>query len=810
MNDKIVEVILPLPPGTPFYYKVPEHLWFKCKPGKRVIVPFGKKIFTGIIFKVSKNLNFSFNLREIISIVDDEIEIVTEKQIEIFNWLAEYYLITPGEIINFSIPSDLLPENEIVLSLNEDLNFENLNLTEKEKDILNVLKNLKSFTFKALRKKIKSKSLLKDLNQLKEKGIIFLNDFIKESKEKTIKYVRLKYKDDEKLSEILESLKRSKKQQQVINYLIDLYYSKGISEVPFKDLVNVLKKDYEVINKMKEKNFIEIIEKPAYPSSAKFKKIELNQEKKKFKNSLLQSLNDKNVILIRSTFNSFEDIIFSTIYDFIEQKKEVILIFPEIHQVKKIYNKLSDIFGDIVVEYHSEITDKEKITVWKNLVDINVSETQRYKIFIGTRAILFLPYRNPGLIFVIGEHKVSYKEEYSLFFNFKDIAVALTKFYNLKVALIDVAPSFESYYNVLTKKYSYLRNINNLNNNFLLIDIRKLSYKKKMHLYFSDILLENIEKSLNDKKKVILIQNRKGFASFIQCYVCGFVEKCKNCDLTLVYHKDINKLVCHICGHKQDINDICPICFNKALVIKGIGTERIEEDISILFPEKKILRIDSETISLVKDKKDIIDKIEENDYDIIIATQVFVSFLNEFIDHNVGLIAFVDFDKFLNVPDFRAYEKAFQLLTEVYYSFNDTTIIIQTREIENVFYKFLRKDFSYENFLEFYLKERKEFFYPPFNRLIKIELSDKNKFLLIKAAEKLNKIFLNTEFKSSINFYFSADFIQKYEQYYFINFIIKLRKDKNLQDNKKTIKSCIDSFSKEFKSVMIKIDVDPL
>jgi len=808
MNDIVAEVVLPVPPGTPFYYKVPENLINKCKIGRRVIVPYGKKVYTGIVFKILEKKRFDFELKNIISVIDDN-DFLTGKQLEIFNWLKEYYFISHGEILNYAIPSGLLPENEILISLNEDIEFEDLSLSARELEILYFLKKNKRLNFRDLKKKIKSGSLLKDICSLREKNVVFLNNFLNESKGKTLKFVRLKNLNESKFDKIFDLLKKSKKQQQVVIDLIDLHF-KGIDEIELKEILSRINVNYDILRKLKEKEIIEIINKPLYPYKPKIKKLILNQNEEILKENILRSFTTKDVLILQTTFSQVESVLYSIIADYVEKNKEVILLFPEIHQVKKIYNRLKYLFENIVAEYHSEVSDSQKITIWQNLLDDNIDDSNKYKIFIGIRTVLFLPIHKPGLILVFSEHKESYKDQYSLCLNFKDIAILLSKIYNIKVILIDTAPSFESYYNAITDKFGFLRMLSDKKKNeFIIVDIRKLYYKKKLHLYFSDILIENIEKNLNEGRKIVLIQNRKGFASYVQCSVCGYVKKCKNCDLTLVYHKDINKLVCHYCGYKEIVTSYCPICLNNSLLIKGFGTERIEEDVSILFPNKKILRIDSETISLTSNRNEILKKVDEDDYDIIIATQVFINFIDYLVNKNVGCLAFIDFDKFLNIPDFRSYEKAFQLISEIYFNFENIKILIQTNDADNVFYKFL-KNFSYENFFRYFIEERKEFLYPPFTRLLRIELSHKNKNLLIKAGEKLRNLLNDTDFKGSLNFNFSNDFINKYNQYYFLNFLIKLRKDKTLYDNKRKIQHCIENTLQYCKSVKVKIDVDPL
>jgi len=820
-KDKYADIILPLSVGGTFTYRIPDRLSDRVKIGMRVIVPFGsRKFYSGIILKLHHSPPSGFKIREIKSVVDP-FPVVNSFQMDFWSWIGEYYLCTPGEVMKASIPAGLKLESESFISLRKIPDSE-IQLQPEELKLISALENRNNISLKDLKKKADIKNPGKWVDKLMEKGVISVEEQVRERYHpKTETYVRLNknYRKKDNLDSILNSFGRAPRQYNLLLSILRIENSTPDSSTGIK------KKDLKTIPEYSESAFQALVKKNIFKLQQKeVTRLELSEGPIKEPHPLTsvqqvamdeirKSFMEKKVVLLHGITSSGKtEIYFHLIREQIRFGKQILYLLPEIVLTAQIVRRLKAVFGNQVGIYHSRYSDAERVETYYHL--LGVSGQNSIKIILGARSAIFLPFNKLGLIIVDEEHENTFKQsDPAPRYHARDAAIVLAGMHGANVLLGTATPSFESYYNARSGKYNLVR----LNERYSkielpevrIVNLREQYRKKLMKSHFSPVLISEMKKVLQKKQQVILFQNRRGFSLYLECVSCGWIPYCRNCDVSLTYHKHENRLVCHYCGYSIKVPGSCPQCNEAALQTRGFGTEKIEEELTIFFPNAGIIRFDLDTAHSKKQYEKIILDFEEEKTDILIGTQIVSKGLDF---NNVGLVGILNADNLLNFPDFRAYERSFQLLSQVAgragRKYRKGLVVLQTSDPENVVIQnVLLNDF--DNIYRDQIAERKSFKYPPFYRLIKISLRHRNNKILETAAKAMaNEL-------SGINGLHvlgpQYPIIRRIKNWHIQDILVKIPRTINLSETKKKIDIVLLNFriAGKYKGLNVIPDVDP-
>ena len=814
-------IILPVPLPKLFTYEVPETLKQDCVVGKRVIVQFGKKKMNTGIIKEIHTQKPDYQTKPINSVLD-VIPIINEHQFKFWDWIAEYYMTTLGEIYKAALPAGLKLESETNVALNANTDYKNIN--EKEELIIGLLTNEDFLPISKIEKETDFNSL-PIIKKLIDKNIITAEEWIKKKyKPKFEEYISIseELKDETKLSEALDKLKKAKKQSELLMTFI--YMTKYGSDKfgGIKPAEEFLKKDLIKHAETTPANIKTLINKGYLLSQKKeiSRLLHTNYdftENKKLNSAQIKSLKEiknnfeeKNVVLLHGVTSSGKtEIYIKLIEEQLQKGKQVLYLLPEIALTGQITVRLEKIFGEKLGVYHSKFNDNERVEVWKNLQD------NKFQIILGVRSSIFLPFNNLGLIIVDEEHENTYKQyNPAPRYNARDASIVLAQLHNAKVLLGTATPSVESYFNTKIGKFGLVELLQRYKDISLpkieISDTKDAKRKKKMRSLFTQEMLEAIKETLENKEQVILFQNRRGFSHFTECETCGYIPRCENCDVSLTYHKFNNQLVCHYCGYSERATRKCKACESMTMTTRGFGTQKIEDEIKEFFPQVKVARMDTDSTGSRKKYQKIIYDFETGKTDILIGTQM----ISKGLDFdNVALVGIMNADNMLNFPDFRAFERSFQLMAQVSgragRKNKQGKVIIQTSNKKHEIIKNVIEN-DYLSMFKRQLEMRKQFKYPPFYRLIEIKIKHKNKEVVHEASEHLANE-LKRAFGSRV---LGPEFpvISWIKTWHIKTILIKLEKTVSHKKAKKLILERIDYIktNKKFKSVQILADVDPM
>ncbi len=823
MTDSVTyaDLILPVPLPKLFTYIIPEEFLQTCEIGKRVAVQFGKKkIYTGIVKNIHDKKP-SYETKKIISVID-EYPAVNEIQLKFWDWIADYYMCTLGEIYKAALPAGLKMESETEIFLNPDAHISDI--SEKEEMIIGILAAEKNISIAKLAKKLNF-NLLPTLKKMIDKKTVFAEEKLKKTyKPKYEDYVSLpeKLKDEKYLSEVLNKLKRAAKQSELLmcfiyltKYGSELYGGlKPSNEFPKKEVLKHCNALPAHLKALADKGFLSVQKKEVSRLIAeKYEKTEikkLNEYQQKALSEIKQKFKEKNIVLLHGVTSSGKtEIYIKLIKEQLAAGKQVLYLLPEIALTAQITVRLEKVFGDKLGIYHSKFSDNERIEVWKNL------QKGKIKLILGVRSSVFLPFDNLGLIIVDEEHENSYKQyNPAPRYNARDVSTVLSGFFNAKVLLGTATPSIESYYNTKTGKYALVE----LSQRYagiklpeiIIADVKEARRKKKMKSLFTPEMLEGIKTALENKEQIILFQNRRGFAPYTECSVCGYIPKCENCDVSLTYHKHSGLSVCHYCGYSERAVKTCKACESPAMTARGFGTQKIEDEIKLFFPYAKTARMDFDSTGSRKSYHKIIYDFENGNTDILIGTQM----VSKGLDFDkVALVGIMNADNMLNFPDFRAFERSFQLMAQVSgragRKNKQGKVIIQTTDKDHPIIKNVVKN-DYLAMYNSQLPMRKQYKYPPFYRLIEIKIKHKQKHICDRAAEELAGLLRNIFGGRILGP--EAPVISRLKTFYIR--VVLLKTEKNISP-KKVKNSITDAINKikeidKFKYVKFIADVDPM
>ncbi|MBI4645807.1 MAG: primosomal protein N', partial [Bacteroidia bacterium] len=744
------DIILPLPLPKLYTYSVPEELYDNACSGKRTVVQFGKKkIYTGLIKNIHKNRPKEYETKDILTILDDT-PIVNEIQLKFWQWISEYYLCSIGEVMKAALPSGLKLESETKVIFNPEFKH-STELSPKEELIYTALENRKLLTIKEINDILEQKNSLPVIKSLLNKQAIYVEErLIEKYRPKYTTYIQLhnKYKNQEELHQIFDKLAKAPKQLELLMNYIN--YSKYLTlQEPLKvskdQLLETYPAGHQALPALVKKNIFVLDEVETGRIETSTDEIHKINELAGFQedalNQIYKQFETKDVILLHGITSSGKtEIYIHLIKEYLEMGKQVLYLLPEIALTAQIINRLKKVFGNKAGIYHSRFSDSQRVETWNAV--LNKNSVINYQLILGARSSLFLPYDNLGLVIVDEEHENTYKQyDPSPRYHARDAAIMLARLHNAKTLLGTATPSIESYYNAQNAKYGLVELKQRYKEiklpEIFLADTREAYRKKKMLSHFSPLLLEKIEQALSKKEQIILFQNRRGFSPYVECNMCNWIPKCEHCDVSLTYHKYLNQLVCHYCGYTCPVLVACKACGSTNLQTRGFGTEKVEDEIAIFFPNARIARLDLDTTRSRKIYEKILNDFENRAIDILVGTQMITKGLDF---DNVSIVGIMNADNMLNFPDFRAFERSFQLMAQVSgragRKHKQGEVIIQTGNPNHP----VIQDVISNHYAHLYLTqltERKQFNYPPFYRLIEIILKHKKTVRLNPAAHQL-------------------------------------------------------------------------
>lgn len=808
-----VEVILPLSLAKNYLYRVPFELNDQIAVGKRVIVQFGKnKIYTALIKHISTAAPQVYEAKYIIDVID-QAPVVNTMQLQFWDWMASYYVCNEGDILAAALPAGLKLASETIIVWRDDLSEEVI-LTDKEAAIVEMLKAKQRLSIDDIIKLLGQKTVFPIIRSLIEKEIVYIAEEVIEKYKPLLKpYLKLNsfYQEEENLKELFGLLERAPKQLDALMAYLNL--SKGNAEVSRQALLEYSNCGQAAVKSLLDKDIFILTKKAVSRLNDDVDDLILNfklsEAQQIARSAIDEQLKTKDVVLLHGiTASGKTQIYIKLIEEAIAGGGQALFLLPEIALTTQIVERIKKYFGDAIGVYHSKFNDFERVEIWNKVLN------GTYKIILGARSAIFLPFNELKFIIVDEEHESSYKQhDPAPRYQARDAAVYLAHLHRAKMVLGSATPSIESYYNALNHKYGLVTLTERFGGVQLpsheVINIAEETKKKKMVSYFSSKLVDDITSSLEQQEQVILFQNRRGYATILICATCGYTPKCVNCDVSLTFHKSSGKLHCHYCGYHENSLKVCPACGSVHVEQKGFGTERIEEELSLIFPEAKLARLDVDSTRTKNSLQKIITDFQDKKTDILIGTQMVAKGLDF---ENVTLIGVINADTLLNYPDFRAFERSFQLLSQVSGRAGrrekQGKVCIQAYDDQHRIIKQVVAN-DYVQMYEDEILERSQYNYPPFSRLIFISLKHKDADVLNAASQQFA-----TTLRSRLGSRVlgpEQPLISRIRNYYIRQVIIKSDKHTAIQKVKKLLREEITNFNAEkvFRGVIIQLDVDP-
>ena len=813
MSGHFIDVILPIPIQKTFTYSVTQYEYEFLKKGMRVAVSFGKtKMYTALVFKLHQIPPETYDAKEILQILDNK-PIVTEHQLKHWEWISTYYMCGLGDVYRAALPSAFLLESETIIFKNESFDNKDI-LNDEEFLIYEALQHQSQLTIHQVVDILGKKKVLPIINELIQKSAVYIKEEIYEQyKPKLIKYVRLSnnYNSENSLELLMNELSRAAKQIEVIMTFFQLSASK--KPIKVKDLEKVSGASSTIIKALEVKGVLEFYfiktDRISFNGETSALK-KLNDYQKQALKEIKTSFTTKDVILLHGITSSGKTEVYTKlIQETLDSGKQALFLLPEIALTTQIISRLQNYFGNQISVFHSKYSMNERVEVWNNVLE----NKPKAQIILGARSSIFLPFNNLGIVVVDEEHETSYKQfEPSPRYNARDAAIVLSHLHQGKILLGSATPSLETYFNASENKYGLVE----LNRRFgdvklpkiELVDIKEKQRKREMTGHFSDTLLKQIQEELEENKQIILFQNRRGFSPIVECSTCGVSPQCPNCDVSLTFHKFKHELKCHYCNYLRAMPNSCGACGSNNLSTKGFGTEQIELELKKIFPDYSIGRMDLDTTRGKYGYQKIIGAFEAKEIDILVGTQM----LSKGLDfENVSLVGILNADMMLNFPDFRAHERAFQLMVQVSgragRSKKQGKVMIQTY---NPYHQILQQ-VSITDYTTMYkeqMQDRWQYHYPPYYRLIKITLKHKDYQKTETGVNWLVRALQNVFGENVLGP--SSPAVSRIRNQYIKNVMIKIPPKQSIVKTKHEIIKVKNSFQSisDFRPIRFIIDVD--
>ncbi|HET6992322.1 MAG TPA: primosomal protein N', partial [Bacteroidia bacterium] len=783
--DYFADVVLPLSLPNLFTYRIPQALNGQVRTGMRVVVQFGKnKLYAAIVWKIHETAP-SYVTKYIDSVLDEN-PVVTELQLNFWEWMSNYYLCAKGEVMLAALPSGLRLTSETRILLNANWEGERKELDDEAFSLCQALDVRSTLTLEDVAAILDKKTVYPVIRKLLDQGVILVYEEIQQRYQpKYETYVRLsdEYSDEEKLKEAFAQLeKRAFKQLQLLMAFVHLSerYSKNPKPVRKSDLLKSSGAGDGIFSSLVKKGFFETEELEVSRlllKESSNKVLTLSPHQETAITEIRSHFETKDVCLLHGVTSSGKtEVYIRLISEQLASGKQVLYLLPEIALTTQLIVRLQKHFGEKVLVYHSRFNENERVEVWNEVLKNNPV------VVIGARSSMFLPFGKLGLVIIDEEHDSSFKQhDPAPRYNARESAIWLSKMHGAKTLLGSATPSVESFHHAKHGRYGFAE----LNERYggtslpeiTVVDIKELSRKRLMRSHFSPYLIERVEAALSAGEQVILFQNRRGFAPSIECQDCGHIPHCVRCDVSLTYHKNSNQLRCHYCGWTMPPPKQCAACGNTELKMKGFGTEKIEEELQLILPNARIARMDLDTTRGKFSMQNLVNDFESHKVDILVGTQMVTKGLDF---GNVSLVGILSADQLMNYPDFRAAERAFQLMAQVAGRAGRRDkigeVIVQTFNPEHPIIKCVIAH-DYETMYRNELAERMEFHYPPFYRLIRLSLKSKDHVLLDNGAQYFADR-LREQFKERV---LGPEFppVGKIRDEFVKNILIKIERDAN-------------------------------
>lgn len=812
-----VEVILPLAISRNYTYRVPFEMNGLIAVGKRVVVQFGKsKLYTAIVASIGEMAPEKYEAKYIIEILDDR-PVVTARQLQFWRWVSKYYICNEGEVMNAALPSALKLASETKIILNREFPLDKSELNDKEFLIAEALDLQPELTVSDIVKLLGQKTVMPILKSLFEKNVIHISEEVSERykpRKKTYIILNPIYENSDARRELFEILeKRAPKQADAI--LAYLKLSRQQKNITKNELIEESGAGEGSIKSLVEKEILFAEERTVSRLGHELdddaiSNFVLSDAQQHALTDVQDHFLQKEVVLVHGvTAAGKTQIYIRLIEEVIASGRQVLYLLPEIALTTHIIERLRVYFGATIGVYHSKFNDNERVEVWQKVL------AGEYRVVLGARSSVFLPFQDLGLIIVDEEHETSYKQfDPAPRYNARDAAIYLANMYKGKVLLGSATPSFETYFNATTGKYGLAELTERYGGVQLplvqVVSIASELKQRTMQSHFTSVLMADMHQAIENKEQVILFQNRRGYAPVLMCRVCAHTPKCINCDVSLTFHKSSGKLHCHYCGYKEDTPSVCPACGSTHLEYKGFGTEKVEDELSVLMPDARLARMDLDTTRSRNSLQTILTNLEEKKIDVLVGTQMVAKGL-DFAD--VTVIGIINADSLLKYPDYRANERSFQMLAQVSGRAGrrgkQGKVVIQTYDPSHrVIRQVIEND--YRDLYVTEMEERKSFHYPPFYRLINIDVKHKNPEILYNQAEYLANE-LRKHFGDRV-IGPEAPLINRIRNYYIKSIMLKFEKEGTSMVKAKTlIREVITQFqtTKLSKGSIVQPDVDP-
>lgn len=820
------EVILPLPLYSTYTYSIPEEFRGEVQAGSRVLVQFGKKKFyTAIVEFTHSQPPSGYDVKPIMAVLDPA-PIVRYPQIKLWNWIADYYLCAPGEVYRAAVPTGLKLESETFISKNPDYEPDEINpfkLNERQAIVLMMVEEKKRVRLSDIEAETKIKNVAAVINPLLEQGILEIDEKVVERyRPKKVTLVRLGFPrgDSDRLHECFGMVTRSRQQEKALIAYLDLSGwmspNGNLKDVEKEKLIQTSGASSAVIRALVEKGIFEIYKKSInrFVSESDDKEISLSKLSESQSIALRQIIDgfkEKPIQLLHGVTGSGKTEIYThLISKVLDAGNQVLFLVPEISLTTQLSDRLKKVFGKRLLVYHSKFSDSERVDIWRRLL-----HTHEPLVVLGVRSSVFLPFAHLGLVIVDEEHEASFKQyDPAPRYNARDAALVLAQMHGAKSLLGSATPSIETYFKATSGKYGLVSLSERFEGATLpsveIVDMKEMRKKKEVKGILSSHLRRRILDTLHSGRQAILFQNRRGFAPVVVCEQCGWTPKCQNCDVSLVYHKNIGLLRCHYCGFSQMLPQLCPACGQNGIKIFGYGTERIAEEMHDEFHDYRVARMDLDTTRNKDAYQEIIEEFARHETDILVGTQM-VSKGLDFGD--VTTVGVLNADTLLNFPDFRSNERAFNMLEQVAGRAGRRqekgTVVIQTVNPDHEVLRYVSAH-DYNAYYAAEIADRSRYAYPPFTKVINIFIKNKDAMICDRAAVifamELRKAFGERVLGPE------KPFVSRVATWYLQSIMLKIEAAASMKKVKDLLRKIFATIAAipEIKSSVIYYDVDPV
>lgn len=818
------EVLLPLPLTGFFTYKVPDMMAEAIRPGCRVVVPFGRtKFYTGIVAGLTPRRPEGFETKEISQLLDSE-PVVRHPQMKFWEWIADYYLCSAGEVFRAAVPAGLKLESETVVEVNPDFEEDpGDRLSERDLLVMNAVRRVpKKATLAAVARETGFRNTSAIVARLVERDALMVSEnLVERYKTRKIEMVEMAIErgDSAALHAAFDSVKGAPKQEKALLTLIELsgFMRQGsdLCEVTRADLLDRSGVTSPIIIALENKGIVRRRKKEvsrfAPVSKATMPMPELTDSQREARDAIIKSWGEKDITLLHGVTSSGKTEVYISLIDrMLRSGRQVLYLVPEIALTTQLTTRLQRVFGPKVIIYHSRFSDSERVELWRRLLT-----THEPLVVLGARSALFMPFASLGLIIVDEEHESSFKQQDPApRYNARDAAMVLAGMHGAKTLLGSATPAVDTYYKALTGRFGLVSLTERYGGSELprveIVDMAKARKKREVSGAFSLQLRRLINDAASADRQTILFLNRRGFAPMARCKMCGYVPKCENCDVSLTYHHGIDRLVCHYCGAPYDLPRVCPACREPGLEIIGYGTERIEEEIAASFPDIPVARLDRDTTRNKDDYERIIDEFSAGKDKMLVGTQMVTKGLDF---GRVSVVGVINADATINQPDFRSAERAFNMLEQVAGRAgrrgDDGVVAIQTYTPSHPLFGFLVSH-DYVGFYNHEIEERRLYNYPPFTRIINIYLKHREQGRLHVLAgaygRRLRELFGNRVFGPE------EPHVARIKQMHIMRIMIKIETEASMKKVKHILRETyleMDA-ARALNGAQVYYDVDPM